>query len=86
MSTYVFFNVPAYGTIKEQETTAKRVLDLHLGLVPDRTHLTVEVLREAVRTVYQDESIRRSVHDIKNAIRQAGGYLGATDVIVAFQQ
>lgn len=83
----LYYGVPlvVLPTIKEQETTAKRVLDLHLGLVPDRTHLTVEVLRETVRTVYQDESIRRSVHDIKNAIRHAGGYLRATDAIIAFR-
>jgi MGT family glycosyltransferase len=83
----LYYGVPlvVLPSIREQETTAKRVLDLHLGLVPDRTHLTVEVLQEAVRKVYHDESIRRSVNDIKNAIRSAGGYLRATDAIVAFR-
>jgi MGT family glycosyltransferase len=84
----LYYGVPlvVLPSIKEQETTAKRVLDLHLGLVPDRARLTVEVLREAVTTVYQSESIRCSVNNLKSAIRSAGGYLRATDAIVAFQQ
>ncbi|AXY72564.1 glycosyl transferase [Paraflavitalea soli] len=83
----LYYGVPlvVLPTIKEQETTAKRVLDLQLGIVPDRTPLTAGALRGAVRKVYQDESIRRSVHAIKHAIRDAGGYLRATDAIIAFR-
>jgi MGT family glycosyltransferase len=84
----LYYGVPlvVLPSIREQETTAKRILDLHLGLVPDRARLTVEELREAVTTVYQNESIRCSVNNLKSAIRSAGGYLRATDAIVAFQQ
>ena len=83
----LYYGVPlvVLPSIKEQETTAKRVLDLHLGLVLNRTDLTADVLRETVTTVCQNELIRRSVHDLKNAIRSAGGYLRATDAIVDFQ-
>jgi NDP-glycosyltransferase len=84
----LYYGVPlvVLPSIREQETTAKRVLDLHLGLVPDRARLTVEELREAVTKVFQNESIRCSVNNLKSAIRSAGGYLRATDAIVAFQQ
>jgi len=38
-----------------------------------------------VMTVYQSESIRHSVQDMKATIRSAGGYLGATDAIEAVE-
>lgn len=83
----LYYGVPlvVLPSIKEQETTAKRVQDLQLGLVLDRTNLSAEVLRKTVMTVYESESIRNSVHNLKNTIRSAGGYLRATDAIVAFQ-
>ena len=84
----LYYGVPlvVLPSIKEQVTTAERVRDLHLGVILDRTDFTAEALREAVTTVFQSESIRYSVHDIKNTIRSAGGYLRATDAIIAFQQ
>ncbi|MEI3800847.1 MULTISPECIES: macrolide family glycosyltransferase [unclassified Chitinophaga] len=84
----LYYGVPmvVLPSIKEQVTTAERVRDLHLGLILDRTDFTAEALREAVTTVFQSESIRYAARDIKNTIHSAGGYLHATDAIVAFQQ
>lgn len=84
----LYYGVPlvVLPSIKEQETTAERIRDLQLGLVLNRIHLTVEALHEAVTAVLQSELIRQSVHNIKDTIRSAGGYLRATDAIVAFQQ
>ncbi|WP_429047125.1 macrolide family glycosyltransferase [Chitinophaga sp. W3I9] len=84
----LYYGVPlvVLPSIKEQVTTAERIRDLHLGLILDRTEFTAEALREAVTIVFQSESIRYSVHNIKDTIHSAGGYLRATDAIVAFQQ
>lgn len=84
----LYYGVPlvVLPSIKEQQTTAERVRDLQLGLILDRTHLTAEALHEAVMTILQNESIRNSVHQIKDTIRSAGGYFRAADAIVAFQQ
>lgn len=82
----LYYGVPlvVLPSIKEQVTTAERVRDLHLGLILDRTNFTAETLREAVTTVFQSESVRHAVHNIKDTIRSAGGYLRATDAIIAF--
>lgn len=84
----LYYGVPlvVLPSIKEQVTTAERVRDLHLGVILDRRGFTAEALREAVTTVFKSESIRCSVHNIKTTIHSAGGYLRATDAIVAFQQ
>ena len=84
----LYYGVPlvVLPSIKEQQTTAERVRDLQLGLVLDRNNLTAQALHEAVTTVLQDETIRHSLHHIKDTIRSAGGYLRATDAIIAFQQ
>lgn len=84
----LYYGVPVvvFPSIREQLTTGERVRDLNLGIMPDRDTVTAAVLREAVMTVYKSESIRHSVNEIKDAIRNAGGYLRATDAIVGFQQ
>lgn len=84
----LYYGVPlvVLPSIQEQVRTAERVKDLHLGLVPDRTNFTAEALREAVTTVFESESIKQAIEKIKDSIRSAGGYLRATDAIVAFQR
>lgn len=84
----LYYGVPLVilPSIKEQVTTAERVRDLNLGVIPDRADLTADMLREAVTTVFQSESIRHSVHNMKDTIRSAGGYLHATDAIIAFMK
>ncbi|MBO9731486.1 MAG: hypothetical protein J7623_22790 [Chitinophaga sp.] len=83
----LYYGVPlvVLPSIKEQVTTAERVRDLHLGLIPDRANLTAATLREAATTVLQSESIRQAVYHMKDTIHSAGGYLRATDAIIAFQ-
>jgi UDP:flavonoid glycosyltransferase YjiC (YdhE family) len=83
----LYYGVPVvvFPSIREQVITAERVRDLNLGIVPDRETVTAAVLREAVLTVYKSETIRRSVNEIKDTIRNAGGYLRATEAIIGFQ-
>ena len=84
----LFYGVPlvVLPAIKEQETTAARVRELQLGLVPDKSNLTSASLREAANYVLQNERIRQSLQHMKNDIRSAGGYLRATDAIIAYYQ
>ncbi|SEN41152.1 glycosyltransferase, MGT family [Chitinophaga rupis] len=84
----LFYGIPlvVLPTIKEQETTAARVRELQLGIVPDKSNLTSASLREAVNYVLQNEQIRQFLQHMKNDIRSAGGYLRATDAITAYYQ
>ena len=82
----LYYGVPlvVIPQIMEQEATAKRVQELGLGIALDRTTVTADVLREAVAQVAYDPAFLLRVQTMQQEIREAGGYIRATDAIMQF--
>jgi len=82
----LYYGVPlvVIPQIMEQEATAKRVQELGLGIALDRRAVTVDALREAVSQVAHDPTFRLRVQAMQQEVREAGGYLRATDAIMQF--
>jgi NDP-glycosyltransferase len=68
----------------EQAMTARRIVELGLGVALDPEQLTEEQLREAVEQVYADEALYERVQTWKQIVRGAGGGSQAAEAIIAF--
>lgn len=68
----------------EQAMTARRIVELGLGVALDPDQLTAEKLQEAVEKVYSDAAIRERVQVMQHLVRQAGGGSRAADAIISF--
>ncbi|GCE28847.1 glycosyl transferase [Dictyobacter alpinus] len=68
----------------EQSITAQRVSDIGLGMALKTDELNATILREAVKRVSQDATIRKNVADMQQTIRNSGGAHQAADAIASF--
>ena len=84
----LYFGVPVVVVpqIIEQEQTARRCVELGLGLALDPNDLTAEELRAAVEEVHHTPTFREHVLAMQQTVRAAGGYQRAVDAISDFAQ
>ena len=68
----------------EQAMTAARVAELVLGVALEPGQVTVGALRDAVAPVSGDAGCRSRIAHMKQAARDAGGYVRAADAIQQF--
>jgi UDP:flavonoid glycosyltransferase YjiC (YdhE family) len=68
----------------EQAMTAARVAELVLGVALEPGQVTIGALRDAVASVSGDAGYRSRIAHIKQAARDAGGYVRAADAIQQF--
>lgn len=67
----------------EQFANAARIEELQLGVQVDANTVTAEELRASLERVATDPSIQRSVHQIRQEIRESGGVHKAVEIIEA---
>jgi MGT family glycosyltransferase len=72
--------VPQVG---ETDQLADQIRDLHLGEVFHRDDVTGERIRDAVLRLHADETVQRSIRDMRTHVREAGGATRAADEILA---
>jgi MGT family glycosyltransferase len=70
---------------REQEVTARRVVDLGLGIQLDEDTTTAEQLRHAVERVSREPSYTERIQAMQKELRAAGGYRRAADLLQAFK-
>jgi len=68
----------------EQAVTARRVDELGLGLSLERSEVTPESLREAVRRVASDRQMQARVQRMQETVRNMGGAQAAADAVIEF--
>ncbi|HET8845766.1 MAG TPA: nucleotide disphospho-sugar-binding domain-containing protein, partial [Ktedonobacteraceae bacterium] len=66
----------------EQALNAKRVEELHLGLVLRDRELTAHKLRTAVTYVQNDPAIQASLAQMRRLSRESGGFRQAADLLL----
>jgi len=83
----MYYGVPmvALPTIAEQRLTAKRIEELGLGVVLDRSALLPGALRNAARIVAQDPTIQQRVVAMQELTLNSGGFVQAVDEILALK-
>ena len=82
----IYYGVPMVVVPQqpEQAMTAARVAELGLGVALEPGQVTAGALSDAVATVSGDAGYRSRVAHMRQAARDAGGYLRAADVIQQF--
>ena len=82
----LYYGVPMViiPQMPEQVITARRILDLGVGVMLDRDALTIEALREAVATLLRDSEVREHMGDVQKEVQRAGGVKLAVDAIQRF--
>lgn len=67
-----------------QVASARRVAELKLGIVLEKTAVTAESLREAVTTLMNDPLFRSRVQRMQEDARLAGGFQKAAEALQDF--
>ncbi len=82
----MYFGVPlvVLPHTREQEATARRVVELGLGIELDEVTTTAEQLREAVERVSRESAFRERAQAMRKELRDAGGYRRAADLLRDF--
>jgi MGT family glycosyltransferase len=82
----LYYGVPMVGVpqMPEQMMTARRIRDLGLGTSLDMNTLTVEQLRDTVKSALSNEEYRKNAQAMQQHVRNAGGYQRAADAIMNF--
>jgi MGT family glycosyltransferase len=82
----IYYGVPMVVVPQqpEQAMTAARIAELGLGVALEPEQITAGALCDAVATVSCDDSYRSRIAHMRQAARDAGGYLRAADVIQQF--
>jgi MGT family glycosyltransferase len=82
----IYYGVPMVVVPQqpEQAMTAARIAELGLGVALEPEQVTAGALRDAVATVSGDDGYRSRIAHMRQAARDAGGYIRAADVIQQF--
>ncbi len=82
----LYYGVPivAIPQMPEQAMTARRVEELGLGLMLDRSTLTAESLRLSVERIMTEPSFHTHVSAMQQHVHDAGGYKRAANAILTF--
>lgn len=70
----------------EQAITAKRVMELGLGVALEKTDITVSALQAAVAKVANEPQFRQNTQQMREIIQEAGGYQQAVNAILQFKE
>lgn len=83
MQEALYYEVPVLVVPQmfEQAMTARRVVQLGLGVALEREHVTVETLRDALLKLEEDLLLRERVREMSAQAREAGGYREAANII-----
>ncbi|MGO8951630.1 MAG: macrolide family glycosyltransferase [Ktedonobacterales bacterium] len=79
----LYFGVPliVIPHTHEQHVTAERVAELGLGIALSESEVTEDALLRAVSRIDSEPDFKLRVQEMQQQVRQAGGYLRATDAL-----
>lgn len=83
----LYYGVPVViiPQMPEQVITARRIVELGVGIMLDKNKLTVEVLQDAVQTLVQDVSLPARMKFVQEEVQASGGATHAVDAILQFR-
>jgi MGT family glycosyltransferase len=84
----LYYGVPmvVIPQMVEQAMTARRVVELELGLSLEKEALNATTLRETVERVANESIFHERVQSMQQVIHEAGGYQRAVDAIMRFAE